>query len=43
MTREHLYKLKELIHQLSKNLSDLTTDEWAERMKSLASGKIKKG
>ena len=27
----------------SKNLSDLTTDEWAERMKSLASGKIKKG
>lgn len=22
MTREHLYKLKELIHQLSKNLSD---------------------
>lgn len=27
----------------SKNLSDLTTDEWAERMKSLADGKIKKG
>lgn len=27
----------------SKNLSDITTDEWAERMKSLADGKIKKG
>lgn len=27
----------------SKNLADMTTDEWAERMKSLADGKIKKG
>ncbi|MBR5452046.1 MAG: DNA primase [Clostridia bacterium] len=27
----------------SKNLSEMTTDEWAERMKSLADGKINKG
>ena len=27
----------------AKNVSDMSTDEWAERMKSLADGKIKKG